>query len=131
MTARRNALILGCGLAFPMAALAILLYFRGSGQRRAIADAAIYQAQGSAQLIGMIGLPIEPGWPVRGRVLTRNGNSNADLRVPLSGPRGKGTLLEWAQQDAGKWHICSLQFHSSTGVELTLVDPAGSHCEAE
>jgi hypothetical protein len=128
---RRNALILMCGIAFPLAALAILFYFRGSGQRRAIADAAIYEAQASPQMAEMIGRPIEPGWPVRGSVVMRGGDGNADLRIPLHGPRGRGMLTEWAQREGGRWHVCSLHFHEDTGADLMLADAAGTHCEAE
>lgn len=118
-------------MAFPVAALAILFYFRGTGQRRAIADAAIYQAQASPQVADLIGRPIEPGWPVRGSVLMRGGEGNADLRIPLHGPRGRGMLTEWAQREGGRWHVCSLHFHTEAGADLVLVDAAGTHCEAE
>jgi Cytochrome oxidase complex assembly protein 1 len=129
--ARRNALILGCVLAFPVTGLLILFYFRDSGRKRAIAESAIYRAQTSSQLAAMIGLPMQPGWPVRGTVVSRNGSGNADLRIVLTGSRGEGTLFEWAQQEGGKWQICSLSFHSSAGADLTLVDAAGTHCEPE
>jgi hypothetical protein len=76
----------------------------------------------------------------------RGGEGNADLRIPLHGPRGRGTLMEWAQREGGRWHVCSLVFHpygghpygghsdgghADTGTDLMLVDAAKTHCEAE
>jgi len=130
-TARRNATILVLFFLFPVLILAVLFLFRQSSLKRSVADQAIYIAESSPKVAEAIGLPIQPGWPIRGRILTRAGAGNADLQIPLHGSRGQGVLSEWAQQDRGKWHICSLGFQSSNGENLRLVESKTSGCEPE
>ena len=127
----RNALILAPVALFPFLLVGVLFAFKSSSQKRAIADPAIYQAQTTPAVEAALGLPIQPGWPVRGRVISKHGFGNADLQIPLNGSRGKGMLSEWAQQEKGKWHICSLRFVAPNGTLLTLVDDAATRCERE
>ncbi len=127
----RNALLLAPVALFPFVLLGILFLFRSTGQKRAVADAAIYMAQGSPKVAAEIGLPIEPGWPVRGHLLETGENGNADLTIRLNGSRAWGTLSEWTQRSRGKWRICSLIFASGAQAPLQLVDPAETHCEPE
>jgi hypothetical protein len=129
--ALRNALILAPVALFPFLLLGVLFVFRSTGQKRAVADSAIYLAQSSPQVAAQIGLPIEPGWPVRGLLLEKGGDGNADLKIRLKGSRGSGTLSERAMRSQGKWRICSLAFTPDGGVSLQLVDPAQAHCETE
>ena len=66
-----------------------------------------------------------------GSFISKGGNGNADLKIPLQGPKGNGSLLEWAQEEHGQWHLCSLDFQPEHGKSLTLVDAAKTHCEPE
>ena len=125
----RNALILAPVALFPFLLLGVLFVFRSTGQKRAVADSAIYLAQSSPQVANLIGLPIEPGWPVHGSVLERSGNGHAELKVRLRGSHGSGTLSEQAQRNQGAWRICSLIFTPDGGVSLPLVGTAETHCE--
>lgn len=99
--------------------------------KRAVADPAIYAAQTSPAVAARIGLPIEPGWPVHGTVDANKVSGNADLAIQLSGSRGRGTLIEWAQKKDGKWRLCSLVFRPENGSGLELVDAATTRCEPE
>jgi hypothetical protein len=116
---------------FPFLLLGVLFLFRSTGQKRAVADSAIYMAQGSPRVAAEIGLPIEPGWPVRGRLLEKGANGNADLTIRLKGSRSSGVLNEWAQRRGGKWRICSLHFTAPNEPPLQLVDPGQTRCEPE
>jgi len=127
----RNALILAPIALFPFLLLGVLFFFRDSSQKRAVADQAIYLAQSTPKVAAQIGLPIEPGWPIRGHVLEKGGSGNADLIIGLNGSRGSGTLSEWAQRSQGKWRICSLTFTSTSQTPVQLVDQAQTHCEPE
>jgi hypothetical protein len=129
--ALRNALLLAPVALFPFVLIGVLFLFRSTGQKRAVADAAIYMAQASPKVAAEIGLPISPGWPVHGHVLEKGDGGNADLTIRLNGSRAVGTLTEWAQRSQGKWHICSLNFTSPDRPPLQLVDPAQTHCEPE
>jgi hypothetical protein len=127
---RRNAVILGLVFCCPLLAISILFYFRSSQRRAVIADPAIYAAQTSDELIEKLGEPMRAGKPV-GQFVSKGGNGNADLEIPLEGPRARGALLEWAQQERGQWHLCGLDFKPEHGESVTLVDEAKTHCEPE
>jgi hypothetical protein len=88
--------------------------------------------RGSSEVRHVLGSPMMVGRFVKGNLNSGNGNGNADLAIPLYGPLGRGTLLEWTQEDAGKWSICSLVFRSSDGLtSITLVEDSSTHCERE
>lgn len=128
---QRNAQIIALVFACPLIALCILLFFLHSSQNRAAADPAIYAAQSSPILAAEIGLPMQPGWRIRGNVVAMGGNGNADLEIPLTGSHGQGKLIEWAQQQNKSWHLCSLLFRSDTGRDTILVDRSNTNCEPE
>jgi hypothetical protein len=125
---RRNALILGLVFVFPLIILSALFLFRRSSLQRSAADPAIFDAQSSASMVALIGVPMQPGWPIHGTIKTSHGFGSADLQIPLTGPQGKGILLEQALQSQNKWHVCSLVFHSQDGAQLLLISEAGSQC---
>ena len=90
------------------------------------------KARSSAEVTELIGQPLNTGRFVKGYLVSKDGNGNADLTIPIHGPLGYGTLLEWAQEDKGKWHICSLLFRSSDASSATqLVSDTSTHCERE
>jgi len=128
---RRNAFILGLVFLFPLVILSALFLFRRSSLQRSAADPAIFDAQSSAKMVALLGVPMQPGWPIHGTLVTHKGFGSADLRIPLAGPRGQGTLVEWAQRRQAKWHICSLVFHASNGTTLILVEDNTTDCERE
>lgn len=65
--------------------------------------------------------------------MTRSGDGTADLTIPIYGPLGRGILLEWAQEDTGKWHLCFLLFRSTNNVStsVNLVSDDSTHCDRE
>lgn len=128
---KRNFLILCTVALFPLLAICALFVFRDSGEKRAVAEQAVYAAQTSPAMAAVIGVPMEPGWPIRGTVVTRQGEGHAELRIPLNGSRGKGVLLERAQQSQKRWRLCSLEFQADGGERVTLVDAASTDCAAE
>jgi hypothetical protein len=90
------------------------------------------KAQSSADVRQVIGQPLNTGRFVRGYLISDNGNGNADLRIRVYGPLGHGTLSEWAQENQGKWRICSLVFQSSDASGTTqLVSDTSTDCERE
>ena len=55
------------------------------------------------EVIRELGEPIATGWLVSGSIRTSGPSGEADLAVPLSGPRGKGTLYVLAHKRVGQW----------------------------
>jgi hypothetical protein len=116
----------------PFFILGCLWYLRFSINARAPARLAINEAQGAASVQRMIGEPLHSSRFIRGILLSKDGYGNADLTIPVSGSHGHGTLFEWAQEDKGKWHICSLILRPTDAVIATeIVSDTATHCERE
>jgi hypothetical protein len=128
---RRNLRILASFFLFPVVLLAGLFLFRQSGAKRAVADQAIYAAKTSPELAARIGLPMEAGWPIRGYLTSGKSYGSAHLEISLSGPRGRGVLLERARRDGGPWRLCSVLFRSDGQRDLILIDDAKQKCDAD
>lgn len=93
---------------------------------------AVSNASSSAAVTQSIGQPLNTRRFVKGYLVSKNGNGNADLTIPINGPLGHGTLVEWAQEDRGHWHICSLLFRSNDASTTTqLISDTSTHCERE
>jgi hypothetical protein len=59
-----------------------------------------------ARAVELLGTPIEDGFMPRGSVQTSSsGDGSAELGIPVSGPRGKGTLYIRASRDRGQWSV--------------------------
>jgi predicted anti-sigma-YlaC factor YlaD len=70
---------------------------------------AVERATSSPAVHAALGEPVEPGWLVSGNVSVNGSSGDADLSVPLSGPRGKGTLYATAHKRAGRWEFQVLE----------------------
>lgn len=53
----------------------------------------------------MLGEPIEQGWSISGNEQTSGSSGQATLFIPVSGPRGSGTLYLDAERSLGKWTV--------------------------
>jgi hypothetical protein len=105
----RNALWVvpvGClGILAALAAFAGLVLTIAMGSVKAT-DAyreAVDRAKASPQVLAALGEPVKVGWFVSGKVNVSGPSGDADLSIPLSGPRGKGTLYATARKQAGRW----------------------------
>ena len=55
-----------------------------------------------------LGTPIEEGMFVTGNISISGPSGQADLAIPVSGPRGKGTVYVVATKSAGQWTFSTL-----------------------
>ena len=74
-----------------------------------VAKASVATAQSNRQVVQQLGAPIEEGWLLSGSVNVSNASGDADLSVPISGPKGKGTIYVTAHKSAGRWHYSVMQ----------------------
>ena len=118
-------------LMFPVVIIGILYAVLRNGQNHAVAEEAVYLAQTSSVIQRRLGLPIAVGASIGGRVFSNKETGHAHLEIPISGPNGRGTLLDWTQKRDGKWHVCSLTFRPESGSDLPLVAPAETHCRLD
>jgi hypothetical protein len=55
-----------------------------------------------------LGTPIKDGFFVTGSMRTSGSSGEADLAIPISGPKGKATLYILASKSAGQWSFSTL-----------------------
>src|SRR5450759_3647407 len=104
---RRNLKwILGFGVGATVVGGAIVLISINRSDARWLA---LNKANSSHLLIERLGQPIEASWFVRGTIGIGSASGKADLAIPVSGPRGRGTLYVLAEKIAGTWQLTRLE----------------------
>ncbi len=73
------------------------------------------RAQNHAAVKAALGEPIEAGYFVSGNVRMNGDNGRAILSIPISGPKGSGTIFVDAQKTAGKWTYATMKFAPANG----------------
>ena len=76
------------------------LAMRAMGQSDA-AQAAVRHLEADPALAEMLGTPVTVGWLVSGSIATGGATTTLDLALPVSGPKGAGTLYVQGTQTAG------------------------------
>jgi hypothetical protein len=71
---------------------------------------AIKTAESNPILAEQIGQPMKVGWLVTGNIEVSNDTGSAKLSIPISGPKGHGTLDAESHKRDGQWHLSSLEF---------------------
>ncbi len=99
------ALAVWLGLILSGAILAFVLLHNSDATKLAIT-----MAESNPMVVERLGHPIKAGWFVSGSVEFTTDSGHAELTIPLSGPKGSGTLYTEARKRAGLWHLEMLQF---------------------
>lgn len=98
--------VLLCGALFVFGIFSLIIgAMRGSD----VAKEAVARAQSNALVSQRLGAPISEGWFVSGSINVSTGSGDADLTVPISGPKGKGTVYVKALKTAGRWDYSLMQ----------------------
>jgi hypothetical protein len=63
----------------------------------------LLRARSNPLVVQKLGTPIEEGWLVSGSINVSTTSGDADLSVPISGPKGKGNIYVTAHKSAGAW----------------------------
>ncbi len=114
------AVPLGCltGLALFIASIAALVLFVfGLVARSDVYQYALEHARSSPSVVEAMGEPVEPGWYVSGTINVTGASGNADIAIPISGPKGAGTLYVSARKLAGVWIYDVLEVALDAGGE--------------
>ena len=61
------------------------------------------RASRNAEVRERLGEPVVSKWWLSGNVNTKNGSGDADIRIPISGPKGDGTIHAVAHRSEGRW----------------------------
>src|SRR5687767_13355287 len=81
----------------------IFLVVRSSMKSSDVYQGALKAAQAHPAAIGRLGEPIKDGWFVTGNVNVSARGGNANLEIPVSGPKNSGTLHVRAVSPDGSW----------------------------
>ena len=65
-------------------------------------------ARHDPRVAAALGQPIEEGWFVSGSFDESGGSGQAQFSIPVSGPKGAGTLHVEARKSAGEWRYSTL-----------------------
>ena len=120
---------LGCFAVLVMGGLFIagLLVITTAAMRSSDAyQLALAAAQRDPAITAELGAPIHAGWLTTGQINVSGSSGEANLEIPISGPRGSGTIAARANKSAGKWRFSSLNVRISgrtTPLDLLAATP--------
>lgn len=69
---------------------------------------ALEVARSNPSVVAALGSPIEEGYFVSGKISENGPSGEAELAIPISGPRGAGTIYLEAHKSAGAWKFSTL-----------------------
>lgn len=82
---------------------------------------AVARAKADSRVIAALGTPIQEGWYLSGNTSADGASGHADLSIPISGPKGKGTIYAEASKSTGEWSYSKLVVKiDSTGETIDL-----------
>lgn len=115
----------GCLSLIVAAALALagIVYVAMSALKSSeVYQGALKVAQAHPEAVGRLGEPIEDGWLVKGSVNYDAAGGAADFEIPLSGPKGSGTLFVRATRPDGDWMYERLDLSVAGAETVSLLD---------
>jgi hypothetical protein len=104
-----------------VAAIFIVVVIFGALKQTDVYKMAVARAKADPRVIAALGTPIDEGWYLAGTTNVNGGSGDADLSIPISGPKGKGTIYAVATKSAGEWAYSKLVVKiDSTGATIDL-----------
>ena len=84
---------------------------------------AMESARGDTEVVAALGQPITEGWFVSGSFEETGPSGQASFAIPVSGPKGAGTIYVEAKKSAGQWNyeVMAVQVDGS-GTRIDLLD---------
>lgn len=70
---------------------------------------AMTRARSNAEVRAQLGEPIESGFWITGNISVNGPSGNIDVSIPISGPRGSGTLYIVGTKSAGRWQYSTME----------------------
>jgi len=84
---------------------------------------ALAKTKADPRVVAALGSPITDGFLVSGKTNVSGTSGHADMTVPISGPKGKGTIYFVATKFAGDWTFSKLVVEiGETGERIDLVE---------
>lgn len=67
------------------------------------------RARANPEVVAALGEPIESGFWISGSINVDGPSGNVDVSIPISGPRGSGTLYVVGTRTAGRWQYSLME----------------------
>jgi hypothetical protein len=88
---------------------------------------ALARAKANPAVIEALGEPIKDGLFVSGNTNVNGASGESNLAIPISGPKGKGTIYLKAEKSMGRWKYSQLEVEiEKTKERIDLDGTAGS-----
>jgi hypothetical protein len=87
---------------------------------------ALERARRNPEVIGRLGSPIEPKWWLTGNVDLSNDDGSADMKIPISGPKGQAFIAVEGERRNGRWIYSRMIVETPSGNPIDLLEPAPS-----
>jgi hypothetical protein len=114
---------LSCILAFVGFVVLILFFVFGLIKSSDAYKQALSEARSNTAVTNALGSPIKEGFLVSGNINVSGASGNADLAIPISGPKGKATIYVEAVKSAGEWSFSKLVVRlEETNDNINLLD---------
>lgn len=116
------ALLFVCILGFVLGVGALIFGAMGKSEP---ARLAVVRAEANEQVQMQVGRPLKVGWFVGGEISVSGPAGHAELSIPVSGPKGKGTIYLAAEKTLGRWKFSALEFAPEQGEQRINLLGAG------
>lgn len=83
---------------------------------------AMQRAQNDPRVMAALGTPIEPGWFISGSINTENRDGNANISIPISGPKQSASIHVAGTKEGGRWTYTRMIVTPATGPTIDLLD---------
>lgn len=112
----------GCIVVIAGIAFVIFGFVFGALKSSPVYQQAIEKAKTDQAVVEALGEPVESSWFLTGSFSVTGSSGHADLSIPISGPKGKGTLFVVARKRAGAWIYRRLEVELERGGRIDLLD---------
>ena len=102
----------GCLSMFLIAVVCIgaVVYFAlGSIKSSYVYQEALNKAKSNPAVVSQLGEPIEAGWRISGTINVNGESGNAEVKIPVSGPKKSGAIHATAIKKLGQWDFSALE----------------------
>ena len=84
---------------------------------------AVARAKANREVVAALGTPIKEGMFLSGNTHADGASGAADISIPISGPKGKGTIYVVATKSAGVWNYSTLTVEIAETKERIDLEP--------
>jgi hypothetical protein len=87
-------------------------------------------ARASPAVTAAVGTPVSDGLLASGNIHESGPSGEAELSIPVSGPRGSGTVFVEARKATGAWTVTTLVFENDADHQRTDLRAEAAHAAA-